>query len=240
MSLIKEYFELTKRYQDEYGQDTILLMQVGSFFEVYGIYNEKTEIITGSRIVSFSKICELNIVEKNTCVGNDNVMMAGFKDMQIEKYIKKIQDAGYTAVVYAQYEAAKNTTRSLAGIFSPGTYFHTETQNLTNSTTCIWIDLVENKILMKGKFVVVGVANIDIYTGKTNIFQFKETYVNNPTTYDELERFISIYNPSETILITNLPNENELDYIISYAGISSSLIHKIHITDEETPKMSRV
>ena len=240
MSLIKEYFELTKRYQDEYGQDTILLMQVGSFFEVYGIYNEKTEIITGSRIVSFSKICELNIVEKNTCVGNDNVMMAGFKDMQIEKYIKKIQDAGYTAVVYAQDEAVKNTTRSLAGIFSPGTYFHTETQNLTNSTTCIWIDLVENKILMKGKFVVVGVANIDIYTGKTNIFQFKETYVNNPTTYDELERFISIYNPSETILITNLPNENELDYIISYAGISSSLIHKIHITDEETLKMSRV
>jgi DNA mismatch repair protein MutS len=240
MSLIKEYFELTKRYQDEYGQDTILLMQVGSFFEVYGIYNEKTEIITGSKIVSFSKICELNIVEKNTCVGNDNVMMAGFKDMQIEKYIKKIQDAGYTAVVYAQDEAIKNTTRSLAGIFSPGTYFHTETTNLTNSTTCIWVDLVENKVLMKGKFVVVGVANIDIYTGKTNIFQFKETYVNNPTTYDELERFISIYNPSETILITNLPNENELDYIISYSGITSSLIHKIHITDEETPKMLRV
>lgn len=240
MSLIKEYFELTKRYQDEYGEDTILLMQVGSFFEVYGIYNEKTEIITGSKIVSFSKICELNIVEKNTCVGNDNVMMAGFKDIQIEKYIKKIQGAGYTAVVYAQDEAIKNTTRSLAGIFSPGTYFHTETANLTNSTTCIWVDLVENKVLMKGKFVVVGVANIDIYTGKTNIFQFKETYVNNPTTYDELERFISIYNPSETILITNLPNENELDYIISYSGITSILIHKIHITDEETPKMARV
>jgi DNA mismatch repair protein MutS len=131
-------------------------------------------------------------------------MMAGFKDMQIEKYIKKIQDAGFTAVVYAQDEAVKNTTRSLAGVFSPGTYFHNESTNLTNSTTCIWIDLVENKILMKGKYLVVGVANIDIYTGKTNIFQFKEIYVNNPTTYDELERFISIYNPSETILINNL------------------------------------
>jgi DNA mismatch repair protein MutS len=245
MSLIKEYFELTKRYQDEYGENTILLMQVGSFFEVYGIYNAQTEIITKSKIVCFSQICELNIVEKNTCVGNDNVMMAGFKDMQIEKYIKKIQDAGYTAVVYTQDEAAKNTTRSLAGIFSPGTYFHTETQNLTNSTTCIWIDLVENKILMKGKYVVVGIANIDIYTGKTNIFQFKETYANNPTTYDELERFISIYNPSETILITNLPDINELDYIISYAGISSSLIHKIHISSDDnigetSEKMLRV
>jgi len=240
MALIKEYFELTKRYQDDYGENTILLMQVGAFFEVYGIHNEKTEIISGSKIVDFSQICELNIVEKNTCVGKDNVMMAGFKDMQIEKYIKKIQDSGFTAVVYAQDEAVKNTTRSLAGIFSPGTYFHTESTNLTNSTTCIWIDLVENKILMKGKYVVVGVANIDIYTGKTNIFQFKEIYVNNPTTYDELERFISIYNPSETILINNLPGENEIDYVISYAGITSSLIHKINITNENTTKMTRV
>ena len=35
MALIKEYFELTKGFQDEYGKNTILLMQVGSFFEVY-------------------------------------------------------------------------------------------------------------------------------------------------------------------------------------------------------------
>ena len=240
MALIKEYFELTKKYQDEYGSNTILLMQVGSFFEVYGIYNDKTKSINGSKIIDFSQICELNIVEKNTCVGEDNVMMAGFKDMQIEKYIKKIQQAGFTAVVYTQDESVKNTTRSLGGIFSPGTYFHTESQGLTNSITCIWIDLVENKLFMKGKFVIVGIANIDIYTGKTNIFQFKETYINNPTTYDELERFISIFNPSETILISNLPGENEIDYVISYAGINSSLIHKIQITNENTTKMTRI
>ena len=242
MALVKEYFELTKRYQCEYGEKTILLMQVGSFFEVYGIYNEKTEIISGSRIVDFSQIGELNIVEKNICVGNDSIMMAGFKDNQMEKYVKKIQEAGFTAVVYVQDEATKNTTRSLLGIFSPGTYFYNESINLTNSTTCIWVELIENKLFMKGKFVVVGIANIDIYTGKTNIFQFKETYIKNPTTYDELERFISIYNPSETILISNLPNESDLDYIISYAGITSNLIHKIHINNnsENSVKMTRI
>ncbi len=231
MSLIKEYFELTKGFLDEYGKNTILLMQVGSFFEVYGILNPETNIISGSRIEEFSKICELNIVEKNICVGKDNVVMAGFKDMQIEKYIKKIQEAGFTAVVYVQDEAAKNTTRSLGGIFSPGTYFSPEPNKLTNSISCIWIDLIENKLLMKGKYVVVGVANIDIYTGKSTIFQFKETYVNNPTTYDELERFISIYNPSEVILISNLQNLLEIDSIISYAGIDCSLIHKINVND---------
>ena len=231
MSLIKEYFELTKKYQNEYGENSILLMQVGAFFEVYGICNKNTNILTGSKIVDFSQICELNIVEKNSCVGVDNVMMAGFKDIMIEKYIKKIQEAGFTAVVYVQDESTKNTTRSLAGIFSPGTYFHTETTNLTNSICCIWVQLVENKLIMKGKYVVVGIANIDIYTGKTNIFQFKEIYINSPTTYDELERFISIYNPSEAILISNLQNEKEIDNVIHYSGLTCNLIHKIHNSD---------
>jgi len=241
MSLINEYFELTKKFQDEYGDNTVLLMQVGAFFEVYGIYNKEQNTITSSKIIDFSQICELNVVDKNTCVGKNNVMMAGFKDVMIEKYLRKIQDAGFTAVVYTQDENAKNTTRSLAGVFSPGTYFQTETKNLSNSITCIWVNLIENKVLLKGKYVVVGVANIDIYTGKTSIFEFKETYVNNPTTYDELERFISIYNPSEVILIANLPNEQELDYIISYAGISCNLIHKIHVNYSiDNVKMNRV
>jgi DNA mismatch repair protein MutS len=241
MSLITEYFELSKRFQDEYGENTILLMQVGAFFEVYGIYDKENDIVTSSKITDFSQICELNMVDKNTCVGKNNVMMAGFKDIMIEKYLRKIQDAGFTAVVYTQDENVKNTSRSLAGIFSPGTYFQTETQNLTNSISCIWVNLIENKVLLKGKYVIVGVANIDIYTGKTSIFQFKETYVNNPTTYDELERFISIYNPSEVILISNLPEEQDLDYVISYAGISCGLVHKIHINDNlNNIKMTRV
>ena len=231
MALIKEYFELTKKYQNEYGEKTIVLMQVGSFFEVYGIYDEKTASMTASRILDFSQICELNVVEKNTCVGQSNVVFAGFKDFSIDKYVKKIQDAGFTAVVYQQDEAAKNTTRSLAGVFSPGTYFQTESQQLSNSITCVWVNLVENKIVQKGKFVVVGVANIDIFTGKTSIFQFKEKYFNNPTTYDELQRYVSIYNPSECILISNIPDENEMEHIISYAGINSNLIHKIHIKE---------
>jgi len=230
MALIKEYFDLTKQYNDDYGENTILLMMVGSFFEVYGILNKSTGVISSSKIVDFGRICELNIVEKNVCIGKDNVVMAGFKDMMIEKYIKKIQEAGFTAVVFTQQQdpVTKSFTRSCAGIFSPGTYFPNETKTLTNNITCIWVSLVENKILMKGKYVVVGVSNIDIYTGKTSIFQFKEVYINNPTTYDELERFISIYKPSEVIFISNL-SEKDTDNVINYTNIQCKSIHKINL-----------
>ena len=43
MALIQEYFELSHKYQQEYGKHPILLMQVGSFFEVYG--NKTNRII---------------------------------------------------------------------------------------------------------------------------------------------------------------------------------------------------
>jgi DNA mismatch repair protein MutS len=236
MSLIKEYFELTKQYQTDYGISTILLMQVGSFFEVYGFLDKKTGTISGSNIEDFSRICDLNIVEKNVCISTNNivgekdVVMAGFKDFQIEKYVKKIQEAGFTSVVYTQDEAAKNTTRSCAGIFSPGTYFSNDSTYLTNNIICIWVDLVVNKLLIKGKHIVVGVANIDVYTGKSNLFQYQESYTNNPTDYDQLEHFISIYHPNEVILISNL-NDVEMDNVINYANIQCNSIHKLSLVD---------
>lgn len=258
MTLIKDYFDLTKKYIFEYGEKTILLMQVGAFYEVYGIRNKSTEQLRNSQIQDFSKICELNIVDKSICVTEiqkgETIVMAGFKDIMIDKYIKKLQEAGYTAVVYTQDEQTKNTSRNLAGIFSPGTYFNNEQDpcfgggydvtnsrnKLTNNTMCVWIESIESKIVEpKGKFVMVGISNIDIYTGKTTLYQYKETYIHNPTTYDELEKFISIYEPSEVIIISNLSTQ-EIEDIISFSNIKALLIHKISLlstnTDEFTKK----
>ena len=39
MTLIKEYLDLTKKFTEEYGECTIILMQNGAFFEVYGLKN---------------------------------------------------------------------------------------------------------------------------------------------------------------------------------------------------------
>jgi hypothetical protein len=63
MSLIKDYFEKTKKHITEFGELTIVLMQVGAFFEVYGL-KDKNDSIYESRIMDFSRICDLNVVEK--------------------------------------------------------------------------------------------------------------------------------------------------------------------------------
>jgi DNA mismatch repair protein MutS len=232
MALIKDYFEKTKNYIEEYGENTILLMQVGAFFEVYGMQNQTTRNITGSKIFDFSIVCDLNIADKKICVGKEDIIMAGFSTYMIDKYLKKLQNAGFTVIVFTQDEQAKNTSRSLEGIYSPGTYFSDSNTQITNNIMCVWIH-VSNKFKSKDKEVHVGIANIDIFTGKSTIFQFNELYlINSPTTFDELERFVSIYNPSEIILIGNI-SIKEINSIISYSNIQSKSIHKISMNDSE-------
>ena len=241
MSFIKDYFVLTKQYIEEYGNNTILLMQCGAFFEVYGL-KDKSDSIYGSNIIDFARICDLNVVDKKVCVGADSVVLSGFKDHLVDKYVKKLQDNGYTIAVYAQNDPSEGViTRSLLGVFSPGTYFSPEPDNITNKTCCIWIEtqkkslysLLKNKgtNMTNDKVVYIGVSIIDIYTGKTSIMEYWEQYIKNPTTFDELERFISIHCPSEAIIISNLAVADVSD-VVSYINLKSRSVHYVNLLDD--------
>ena len=239
MALIKEYFALTDKYTAEYGANTVVLLQVGAFFEVYG------QIITpaaaggasgvtcsGSRIDDFCVICELAKANKTP-----GFVMAGFRDYGLDKYLKKIQDAGFTAVVYVQDGVKNPPVRVLQGIYSPGTFFSTDiasggtgtgTGALSNNIACIWIEKISRKAISGGgsNVLIMGMTNIDIYTGRSTIFETENKDTHNPTTYDEVERFISSYAPSEVILISNL-STREVEDVIHYTNIQAKMIHRV-------------
>jgi DNA mismatch repair protein MutS len=243
MSLIKEYLELTKKYLDEYGELTIILMQNGAFFEVYGL-KDKNDNIYGCKLSDFSRICDLNIVDKKVPGGDmtidgDQVINAGFKTHLIEKYIKKLQDNGYTIIVYEEEgedPVKKTKIRNQTGIYSPGTYFYPdpEPEQITNNICCLWIESKKGSLKnMSKNYIYVGVGLIDIYTGNTCINEYSDEYIKNPTTFDDLERFISIYNPSETIIVSNL-QPNDINDIISFINLKSKSLHIVNLLELKT------
>jgi len=226
MSIVQEYLDLTKKYKADYGEKTILLMQVGSFLEVYALINPDGTY-TGSNIEEFAKINEMVIAKKNVCVGKMPVVMAGVGVAYIDKYIQKLQEHSYTIVIYKQDMNGKNTTRSLSEIISPGTFFPAETEHLSNNVMSIWLHKSNTSKLMPAQ-VTVGIANIDIYTGKTSLFQFASNYAHTPATYDELERYISAYRPSECLFVANMPEKLVAD-IIGFVGLENTKIHKVDL-----------
>jgi len=247
-TITHEYFQLTREYKAKYGDRTIVLLQVGAFFEVYALKNTTGELVNSrpiergtsasgrigevsyenSNMLEFSQICQLTVSEKSITMDNLPIMMAGFRDYSLEKYIQKLSDAGYTAVVYVQEKKGKQITRVLESVYSAGTnilYDTDSNQQISNNIMCVWVEKyrpIRNGI--KDTFVC-GVAVANIFTGKSSIFEYQQPYYLNPTTFDELERCISTYCPSEIIINSTTLDRRTVETILQYSGVKSAIVH---------------
>lgn len=243
-----EYFIITKEYKEKYGEHTVLLMQVGSFFEIYGLKNDADASVSTteseSSIHEIAQICQFNVSEKKAVFQKRPILMAGFPDYRIDKYLQKITEGGFTAVVFVQEKNEKNTKRIFHSVHSPGTFVSYETdssQQITNNIMCIWMEN-HATILQKAPVFTCGISIINIYTGKSNIFQYQTPYLNNPSTFDELERAVSVFSPSEVILISPFETK-QVDTILQYIGMKTQMIHRLdnrEISQQGTKKNEKV
>ena len=240
-TIYEKYLDHTANYKQQYGERTIVLMMVGSFYEVYGLKSASGDI-SGSEIVAFSQICQMNISEKKKVSVNGNtVLMAGFPEYTLERYLQKLSDVGFTSVVIIQDEEnsvhGDKKKHIVHSIHSAGTFisYDVEQPKLSNNIMCIWLASYNSMVKSRPQ-IVYGVSVINIFTGKSVIFEHKTTFENNPTTFDELERAVSVHNPCEVIFLYDLTKitENEkalIKNIKSYAGIDCESVHELCIRD---------
>jgi DNA mismatch repair protein MutS len=234
MSIVSEYLKLTETWKSERGENVIVLYQNGSFFEIFALQDINGKIY-GSNIEDVSKICDLKIATKNIKSGNDNVLMAGFKIEAIEKYLTKLSNSGYIIPIYEQEEnkSGSGFIRKLTNVISPGTFWINEQDIISNSTTCIWIHHCKYRSKKNpSERITIGLSNLDIFTGKSSIFEFSNEYQHDPSTYDELQRYISINNPSEILIIHNL-TDTIVNDIIKFTNIECSSLVKIDISKKD-------
>lgn len=226
-TIYHKYLEYESNYSKHYGSKTIVLMMVGSFFEVYGLKND-----TSAKIHDFSRICQMNVSEKKKVLVNGSpVLMAGFPEYTLERYVQKLSDAGYTSVIIVQDE--ENSVQGgkkkhmVHSICSPGTLI-ADTNVLSNNTMCIWlhtyIPIRAHKV-----YLICGISVINIYTGQSHIYEYKVPLANDPTVFDELERAVSVHSPSEVIILYK--DQALLHNAKKYSGISCDSIHEYCIVD---------
>jgi DNA mismatch repair protein MutS len=233
-SMQTEYFRLTEVFIKKFGKNTILFMQVGAFFEMYATRDVETGILSRSRIEDVAAICGgLSITDKKQMHGKDLVVMAGFRDYNVERYIQNVVDANFTAVVYTQKEIEKGRmTRELTGVYSPGTFLPADSDTdtkMTNNVLCLWLDLYKPSIFAKSNQnvpkLICGAAVVNIFTGKSVLFEYETPMEMVPATFDALERFVCTHAPSETIFVTPFQQDTDSRKVLQYIGVSSRTIH---------------
>lgn len=232
MNMISEYFDRSRFYFEKYGPNTILLMQCGGFYEVYA-HKKKEETYKGALIQEFCDVCKMNMSVKKVKYKEfpkDTVYMAGFRDYSIDKYVNKLVENLFTVVVMIQKEEMQQNAnvakkvRVVEGVYSPGTHiaYETETeQKWSQHLMCIWIQQYKTSF-------VVGISTINIFTGESHL---SEHTVNNrlqTTTFDELDKCISIYRPSEILFICD--QENVQNYVY---GLQSAFTHVYSTSNKE-------
>ena len=235
-SIYDKYFEYTRTHKEKYGKNTIVLMMVGSFFEIYGLKSANGDV-SGSEIIEVARICQMNISEKKKVIIDGKMaLMAGFPEYTLEKYLQLLCDNNYTSVVVVQDEEnsvkGKKKKHVVHSIHSSGTYipYEVEQPRLSNNIMCVWMTAYTSLLKPKPS-IIYGISVVNIFTGKSYIMEHRLPFENNPTTFDELERSISIYAPCEIIILydlekTGLAEKALIKSIKSYSGIDCESVHE--------------
>ena len=233
-SIFKLYFDLTNEYTEKFGENTVILLQVGSFYEMYGMRNENGTY-SGSKIQEVANACHIAVRPKQLKYDNKDIVMAGFPDREIvlEKFLYYINEAGFTSVIWSQ-DNNDSTIRTFDHVVSPGTYFSNEEMKISNNICCIWFEITK-QTKRKNPILYCGIANVNNITGDTTLYEYNITYNKSHTVYDELQRFISIKNPSEVIIISNFTND-EVNKIIQYSTINTNSVHIKNYKDKNIKK----
>lgn len=225
--LIDDYLEYQKTYQKKYGDKTIILMQVGSFFEAYAVDSVEEKI----NVENLYYICDLmniQISRKNKNIlksSRSNPMMAGFPLHAIDKFIQILMNNFFTVVLIEQVTEPPEPERKITNIFSPGTQINYCPSEETSNLISVYIETIPD--LKKYKDTIsIGLSQIDLTTGKSIVYECFSTKDDNNKAFDEVFRFIQSHNPREIIFnVKSCPFSKEK--LVSYLEIQGKTYHFI-------------
>jgi DNA mismatch repair protein MutS len=227
MSLIDEYLDLQKKYEEKYGEKTIVLMEVGGFFEIYGIVYEPNENRPQrGRIYEIAELTNLNVSKKNdkyAPVGDKNPLMAGFPSASFDKWKDILLRNGYTIIKMEQEHVPgfKTLQRKVTEIISPS--LNMDTTNFTNNMMSIYIENINDYKTGK-QLMFVGLSTVDVTTGESFVYETHSTATDSNLGLDEIFRFIHMFSPIEIMIHTENCSMT-YEEIVSYLELRSEIIH---------------
>lgn len=197
MSVASEYFKLLSEYRRKYGDRTAVLMQVGSFYEIYGVDNDKQKIGNAEEL---SQMLNIVLTKKNKRIeSNDfnNPLMMGFPCLALNKYLPVFMNEQYTVVIVDQVKSAhgplpepsnRGFRRSVVNVVSPSTYI--DGSHDDSYLVCIYVD----------KHMNVGMSAISVITGNSTVHECYCDPNDKDAPLDGALGFIKQYRPKEVVI----------------------------------------
>jgi DNA mismatch repair protein MutS len=212
--LTEIYFDLQRYFETKYGDNTLIFIEIGSFFEIYEVNNEELKIGKAKEIAG---LLNIQLTKKNKSIPENSVknpLLAGVPTISIDRYLARLIDMKkYTIVVVKQKGEPPNIKRYVANIISAGTNFEYLQEDSENNIVSLLVD--ENQGIYS-----VGYAGIDVSTGKTLTNEIHSTRDDKSYALDEVFSLLQSYNTSEVILTLGR-KDMDLEWISNYLELKS-------------------
>jgi DNA mismatch repair protein MutS len=228
----KEYFEeLSKKYEKS---SLAVMMQVGDFYEFYGVENEDMNFGNVTKIASLLDIVRSRKNKECEYISIDSPLFTGFPKHSASKYIKKLIENDYYVIIIDQYGETNNITRKITKILSKGTYIDDLTN--TNSTTMASIYYGDDNS--------IGIAFVDLSIGSCKAFEIKNEQ-------SELTRLLEAENPCEILkysyngsigkkILDNILKPKFQEVILKYYYPNTGFLDAIEFIDLDMKPNARI
>jgi len=210
--LTQIYFDLQRFFEEKYGNDTVVFMEIGTFFEVYEVNNDDEQIGKAKEI---AELLNIQLTKKNKKIienSEKNPLLAGVPAVSFERYLNRlIQEQKFTVIVVKQKGNPPKISRYISQIVSPGTNFEHIVDNDDNYIVSILIDKIRG-------IYTVGYSAIDVTTGKTWLYETHGTSEDPAYALDEVFNLLNVYRTSE-IVVTFLDGVDDQRHVMQYLEI---------------------
>lgn len=219
--LTQTYFDLQRHFEKKYGSDTVVFMEIGTFFEVYEVNNDEEQIGKAKEIAELLNI-QLTKKNKNIIENSDrNPLLAGVPAVSFERYLNRlINEQKYTVIVVKQKGNPPKISRYVAQIVSPGTNFDHIVDNDDNYIVSILVDKYKD-------IYTVGYSAIDVTTGKTWLYETHGTSEDPSYALDEVFNLLNVYKTSE-VVVTFLDGISNQRHLMQYLEIPEHYHYSIN------------
>lgn len=232
-SEIARYFDIQKESEQKYGENTIVLMEMGGFYEIFGydvnycrsedarkdkngkIWNESIGLAEKMSVILN---CSLAQTDNKKPYGIKNPHKLGFPTISYDKNKNTLLANDFTVVRVDQKQSVNakgKKDRYIAEICSPTMNMESISPiRTTSNIACIYIEYQKgnsrdmSKVKYDNFLITTGVSVIDIITGSNIVTEYYSKKEDEVLPVQELYRFLLSHSPREIILhLNDMPDE---------------------------------
>lgn len=219
--LTEVYFELQRHFETKYGKDTVLFMEIGTFYEVYEVNNDEMQV---GKAKEMAELLNIQLTKKNKSIIENSVknpLLAGVPAVSFERYLSRlIQEKKYTVIVVRQKGKPPKISRYVSQIISPGTNFDYLNDSEENYIASLVLDQYKD-------IYTVGYSAIDVTTGKSWLYEAHGTSEDQSFALDEIFNLLNVYKTSE-VVITFLEGVHNQKEVLRYLEIADRFHYSIN------------